>query len=114
MAYIYGFIVVGLFFAALHYFTNLTFSQKWSVITTALAIIAIAIMFNSYQDEVNKHTRDVVKKFNQGEVIICDEVKITNKNYTLSLGTHTFIAKKESVNKGEMFSASECDYNVLK
>ncbi|MBL4730891.1 MAG: hypothetical protein JKY28_05970 [Sulfurimonas sp.] len=109
MAYIYGIILIGLFFAALHYFTDLTHSQKWWVITTVLAIISIAIMFNTYNEQKNEKTRDIVVKFKQGKTINCNEIKVNTQAYTLSVGTYTFIGKENTSNAGQMISLSDCE-----
>lgn len=109
MAYIYGIIIIGLFFAALNYFTDLTHSQKWWVITTVLAILSVAVMFNTYNEQENQKIRDIQTKFNQGQTITCDDKNITNKNYSLSVGTYTFIGKENTPDVGQMISASSCE-----
>ena len=109
MAYIYGIIIIGLFFAALNYFTDLTHTQKWWVITTVLAILSVAVMFNTYSEQQSDKTRDIAMRFNQNKIIECQENNVSNKNYTLSIGTYTFIGKENTTNAGQMISASDCE-----
>ena len=109
MTYIIGLVVIGLFFLALHYFTDLDNSQKWWVTTIVLAILSMAIMFNEYQNQLSEKTRSIAVKFNQGKNIKCDESNITNEFYTLSVGTYTFIGKENTPNSGEMISVADCE-----
>ena len=109
MTYIYGIIIIGLLFAVLHYFTDLNHSQKWWVVTTILAILSVAVMFNTYNEQEAEKTRDVTTKFNQGKTIICNGEEISSKDYTLSVGTYTFIGKDNTSNAGTMISASICE-----
>jgi len=109
MTYIYGIIVIGLFFAALNYFTDLDHTQKWWVITTVLAILSIAVMFNTYTEQENQKTRDIATKFNQSKMITCGTQELNNTNYTLSIGTYTLIGKENTSNAGEMISLSNCE-----
>lgn len=109
MTYIIGLVVIGLFFLALHYFTDLDNSQKWWVTTIVLAIIAIAVMFNEYQNQEAEKTRAVATTFNQGKTVTCNGIDINKDFYELSVGTYTFIGKENTPNAGEMISASDCE-----
>ena len=109
MTYIAGLIIIGLFFLALNYFTNLTHSEKVSVIIVVLSILSIAIMYNEYTKQENQKLLDVTKRFNQNRTIKCDTVDVNNTNYTLSIGTYTFIGKENSPFSGDMISASDCE-----
>lgn len=109
MTYIYGLLIVGLFFAALNYFTDLSHSQKWWIITIVLSILSIAIMFNEYNDSQSKKTLNIAMQFNQNKTIICQDLEINNTNYTLSTGTYTFIGKENTPNYGQMISVSDCE-----
>jgi len=109
MAYIAGLVIVGLFFLALHYFTELTSHQK--IITTAvvLAIILSAIAFNAYSSSQRDKMMSAVLKFNQNKTVNCEGIDVNNANYTLSVGTYTFIGKKDTPNYGQMISVSNCE-----
>lgn len=109
MTYIYGIIVIGLFFTALNYFTDLTHSQKWWIITIILSVLSIAIMFNEYNDSNSQKTLNTAMKFNQNKTIICNDLEINNQTYTLSTGTYTFIGKENTSNYRQMISVSECE-----
>ena len=109
MTYIIGIIVIGLFFLALHYLTDLDNTQKWWTVTIILAVLAIAIMFNEYTEQESIKMRTAVVKFNQSKTIQCDARDINNEFYSLSVGTYTFIGKENTPNAGEMISASDCE-----
>lgn len=109
MAYIIGLVVVVLFFLALNYFTEFNRSQKLTTSAILFAIILMAIMFNTYNDNKNQHTLDVAIKFKQGKTVKCDGVDVNSSLYELSTGTYTFIGKENTPNYGKMISASICE-----
>lgn len=109
MAYIAGLVVVAFFFLALHYFTELTTKQKSIVTAIVLAIVLGAIAFNAYTTTQREQMLNLVTKFNQGKTIECRGLDINNSKYTISIGTYTFIGKKDTDNYGQMISASTCE-----
>ena len=109
MAYAAGIVIVGLFFLVLHYFTELTKTQKALVTAIVLAIVLSAIAFNAYSNSQRDKMLNVVMKFNQNKTVKCDKTDVNNINYTLSTGTYTFIGKKDTPNYGQMISASTCE-----
>jgi predicted negative regulator of RcsB-dependent stress response len=109
MAYIAGLVITGLFFLSLHYFTELTKSQKAMVTAFVLAIILGAIAWNGYGTHQRENMMNVVTKFKQGKTVTCNGTDINNSNYTLSIGTYTFIGKEDTPNYGQMVSASDCE-----
>ncbi|MEN8302517.1 MAG: hypothetical protein ABFQ64_00430 [Campylobacterota bacterium] len=109
MAYIAGLVIVGFFFLSLHYFTELTKSQKATITAIVLAVVLSAIAFNAYSSSQRDKMLNVVVKFKQSKTVKCSGIDINNSNYTLSTGTYTFIGKKETPNYGQMISASSCE-----
>jgi hypothetical protein len=109
MSYLIGLVVVGLFFLALHYFTDLSHKQKIVVTVVALSIVLSAVIFNSYADKQRERMMSVVIKFNQNSTVNCDGVDVNSTNYTLSIGTYTFIGKEKTPFYGQMISASKCE-----
>ncbi|MCD4668096.1 MAG: hypothetical protein K8R44_05850 [Sulfurimonas sp.] len=109
MAYLAGIIIVGFFFLALHYFTELTSQQKLIISSVILAIILCAIGYNTYTSSQRDKMMNIVIKFKQSKTIICNGIDVNNSNYTLSIGTYTFIGKEDTPNYGQMISASSCD-----
>ncbi len=109
MAYIVGIVVTALFFLSLHYFTELNKHQKTIVTTVVLIAILSAIAFNSYSNSQREKMLSVVLKFNQNKTVQCNGVDVNNKNYTISIGTYTFIGKKDTPNYDQMISASSCE-----
>ena len=109
MTYIIGLVLIGLFFLALHYFTDLNNSQKWWVTTMVLSLLAMAVMFNEYQNQLAEKTRSVALHFNQGKTIQCEDINVTQETFTLSVGTYTFIGKENTPQAGEMISVADCE-----
>ncbi|MCD6172218.1 MAG: hypothetical protein J7J96_00330 [Sulfurimonas sp.] len=109
MAYLAGIIVVSFFFLALHYFTELTSQQKLIISSVILAIILSAIGYNTYTSSQRDKMMNIVIKFKQNKTIICNGIDVNNSNYTLSVGTYTFIGKENTPNYGQMISVSSCE-----
>jgi hypothetical protein len=108
MAYIFGIVVVGLFFLVLHYFTELDKKQKTIVTSFVLVVILGAIAFNTYSSSQREVMLNAVRAFNQNKTITCDGVDVNKTNFTLSVGTYTFIGKKDTPFYEQMISASKC------
>lgn len=108
MAYIIGLIVVTLFFLSLHYFTELTKTQKITISLLTFAVIVAAITYNSYTGAQRESMMQTVTKFQQDKTVHCEGVDVNSTNFTLSIGTYTFIGKKDSPYYGQMVSASKC------
>ena len=109
MAYIAGLVIVGLFFLSIKYFTQLSKKQEIIVSIVVLLIIFGAITFNSYSNSQRDQMTNVVLKFNQNKTVKCNGIDVNNSNYTLSIGTYTFIAKENSPNYAQMISVSSCE-----
>jgi len=109
VAYIIGLIIVGLFFLALHYFTEFSRQQKVIVTTLVLGVVLFAIAFNTYSNSQRDKMLDAVLKFNQHKTITCKGVSVNDENFTLSIGTYTFIGKENTPYFSQMISASTCE-----
>ena len=92
----------------MHYFTELTKSQKTVATLVILAIISAAVAYNHYKAQQAKKMLDVVTRYKQGKTIICGGREINATTYSLSIGTYTFIGKKNTPHYAEMVSASTC------
>ena len=108
MGYIYGLIVSGLFFLAMHYFTELTKSQKAVATLVILTIISAAVAYNHQKKQEEKKMLDIVTRYKQGKTIMCEGREVNSSTYSLSVGTYTFIGKKNTPHYAEMVSASTC------
>ena len=108
MAYIIGLIVVIIFFLVLHYFTDLNKSQKIITAIVVFSVISGAIAYNSYGYSQRDNMLNVVLKFNQNKNVKCNGIDVNNTDYTLSVGTYTFIGKENTPHYSQMISVSEC------
>ncbi len=109
MAYIYGLIIVTLLFAALHYFTELGKSQKVLIGAVLLVIILGAVAYNKYNQSQRDTMLNAIIKYKQGKTVTCNGVDVNSSVYSLSIGTYTFIGKKNTPHYAEMISASTCE-----
>jgi len=109
VAYILGLLIVGLFFTVMHFYTELNAKQKLTATIVVLLFVMGAIFYNTLQSAKADHIRAVMLHFNQGKNIKCDEIDVTKINFTLSIGTQTFIGKPESTHAGKMIQASGCE-----
>ena len=109
MAYIYGLIIVALLFSALHYFTELNKSQKLIIGAVLLFIILGAIAYNKYNQSQREKMLNIIIKYKQGKTIQCNGVDVNSSMYSLSVGTYTFIGKKNTPYYAEMISAITCE-----
>ena len=109
MTFIVGLILLGFFILAMNYFTEFNNTKKISIIITILSVMAIAVMFNEYSNQKNQKMLDATLKFKQGKTIKCNGKDINSTNYTLSIGTYTFIGRQNTPNFDEMVSASSCE-----
>ena len=108
MAYIAGLVIAGIFFLALHYFTEVSKSQKITIASVALGVILAAITYNSYSSSQREQMLGAVLHYKQGKTIQCAGEDVNSSLYSLSVGTYTFIGKKDTPNYARMISASTC------
>ena len=109
MAYIVSFVLlIGLFYI-LHYFTELTKMHKISITTALFVIIYGAIAYNTYQNNQRQKLLNIVTKYKQGKTIQCKDREVNAATYSLSIGTYTFIGKKNTPHYAEMISATDCE-----
>jgi hypothetical protein len=108
VSYLFGIIVVVLFFVILHYFTELTHKEKAGVSLVLLLFIAGAIYYNNAQNRYREHINTITLKFTQKKKILCRGVEVNQSNFTTSIGTYTFIGKEGTKHASEMFSFDQC------
>ena len=51
---------------------------------------------------------NVVLKFKQNKTVNCNGIDVNNSQYTLSIGTYTFIGKENTPHYSQMISVTEC------
>lgn len=108
MAYILGLVIVALLFLAMHYFTEFTKQQKLISSAILLTIVFFAIAYNNYSNKQRALMLDVVTRYEQGKTVRCGAKDVNSSLYSLSIGTYTFIGKKETPFYAEMISVSSC------
>ncbi len=108
MGYILGLLAVILFFAAMHYVTELNTTQKLGATLFFVLIIVGAFYYNHYQNMQREHITAIALKFEQNKKILCEGVEVNASNFSESVGTYTFIGKEGTPHAGRMFSFEQC------
>ena len=108
MSYIIGFVLVVVVFLLLHLFSEVTKIQKIAFTSSLLVVILGAIAYNNETTQQRDKMMQTIIKFNQNKTIVCDGLDVNKSNYSLSIGTYTFIGLKNKPNYGQMISASTC------
>ncbi len=109
MAYIFGLLIVVIFFGVMHFFTELKVKEKVIATVAILSFVMGAIFYNTLQNAEAEHVRDVMLRYKQGKSLECDGVEVSKKSFTLSIGTQTFIGRPESKYTGQMVAAKGCE-----
>lgn len=109
MAYLFGLLVVALFFGVMHFFTELNVKQKLVATLLFLAFVMGALFYNTLQNNNAAHVRDVMLRYNQEQTLQCSGLEVSKADFSLSVGTQTFIGRPESRHAGKMVTASECE-----
>jgi len=108
MSYIIGLIVVVLFFVALHYFTELNYSQKLGISLGVAAVIGGAYGYNRMSDAQRQHTLEIELKYQQNKTVVCEGIDVNKTYFSYSVGTQTFIGREGTAHYGRMLNASKC------
>ena len=108
MSYLYAFVFLALLFSVLHYFTELSIKQKGITIFLFVIIVFAAYLYNSYSASQQEKILQITRDFQNGKTLTCMGKDINSSNYTLSIGTYTFIGKENTPNSGDMVSVSSC------
>lgn len=108
MTYLIPLVIITLLFLILHYFTELTQKQKAITMGVVVMISILASLYNYYSNQERDRVLEAINSFNQNKTLICDDIEVNNQNFTLSVGTYTFIGKKDSEHSGKMISAYKC------
>ena len=109
MAYLFGLLVIALFFWVIHFYTELDTKQKIGATVAAGSVVMGAIFFNYLQAQKSAHVGKVMRRFDQGKIVECGDISVSNKSFSLSIGTQTFIGLKNSPHGEVMLTASECE-----
>lgn len=108
MAYLYALVVLALIFGVLHYFTELGVKEKIIFASVFAVAILAGYLYNSHSASEQEKILRVTRDFQNGKTLTCKGKDINSSNYTLSIGTYTFIGKENTPNSGDMVSASSC------
>ncbi len=108
MLYLFGILLLVLLFVVLHFFTEISLSQKLVVSSVLLFIILGAYLFNQSSESRRLHLENVLLDFTHGKTIQCNNIDVNNSEFSYSSGTQTFLGKKESEMFGRIISLDQC------
>jgi len=109
VGYITAIAIVLILFMLMHYFTELTHTQKITITATLLGFILFAWGYNLYKAKEREKMYDIVIKYKQGKTIHCGKYDVNATNFSLSTGTYTFIGKEKTPYYAVMISAYDCE-----
>jgi hypothetical protein len=108
MSYIFGLIVVALFFTIMHYFTELDTRQK-VIATVFLTLLVVgAVVYNEHMETEREHILAVELKYSQNRNILCNKTDVNKSTFSYSVGTQTFIGRKNTPYYNQMYSVDQC------
>jgi len=108
VAYIAGLVIALLFFIALHYFTELSHKQKAMVTAVLVLIIGSAYGYNMMNENERQQIAAVELQYAQDKTVHCNGIDVNKTNFSFSVGTHTFLGRKDTPNYKQMINAREC------
>ncbi|HQS66252.1 MAG TPA: hypothetical protein PLM93_03555 [Sulfuricurvum sp.] len=108
MGYLLWFGIVVIAFMWMHFFTSLSFRQKWITLLLLTLIIANAILYNIMKDLESKHINEMQLKYTNGETLRCNGVNVNRETFGYSVGTQSFIGNQGTRYPNQIFSAAEC------
>lgn len=111
MTYLLGIVLTLILFSAFYFFTEIALKQKLTVFGSFTILILSAIYFNNLETIKRDKISNIVILFQQGKNIQCNTTEVNSSNFTLSVGTFTFIRKRKTPYFGQMFSLSKCEIN---
>lgn len=109
MSYLYALTVIGLLYFVMHFFTELSHKQKLGVTGVLMLIVAAAALYNRSVAHDQAYVREMILNFNQHYTLECSGVEVSDREFTLSVGTQSFIGKEGTPHAGEIYSASACE-----
>ena len=109
MGYLYGLVVIGVLFTTLHYFTELRNKQKIAISVVAGLLVLSAYLYNLSSQGEQEQILLSLQAFENNQTLTCKNgKKVNSMNYSLSVGTYTFIGKENTPYNSDMISVRSC------
>lgn len=109
MAYVYLFIAVAAFYAAIHRFTELQTKQKLLGSAVFFALVLAIVWFETHNDNQRDKVHQLVFAFEHNKTLVCQEDVLVNKeNFNYSIGGHSFLGRANTSVKGLIIPISTC------
>ena len=109
MAYVYLFIAVAAFYAAIHRFTKLQTKQKLLGSAVFFVIVLAIVWFETHNDNQRDKVHQLVFAYEHGQILVCQETQEVHKDlFNYSVGGHSFLGKAKTSVKGLIIPISTC------
>ncbi len=108
MGYILIATILVLLFAILHFFTELGNREKISIVSALAFIVLFGYFYNVHTQNLREHIIDIQVAFKQGKTLKCGKYDVNYTNFTYSVGTSTFIGKKDTPHYSKMIDSEIC------
>jgi len=108
MAYILGVVLVVVFFTVLHFFTELSTKQKGITTAVLASFILGAYLYNQNTENRRLLLENILLEYQHDKEIVCADIKVSNKEFSYSSGTQTFLGLKDTPSYGRIISLDKC------
>jgi hypothetical protein len=78
-----------------------------SILLFLILIIIISIFTNIQRNTEKQHAK-IINLFNRNKIIICDEIKVSKKDFNFISGTLVFMGKEKSDFQAQIIPLNEC------
>lgn len=108
MIYLLWFVISIAVFVWMHYFTALSTKNKGLITLIVTLVVANAALINFMNDKEGELASAAQLKFDNNQTLVCGDVNVSMENFTYSVGTQSFIGKKNSPFASKIISAAGC------
>ncbi|MGB2552969.1 hypothetical protein [Campylobacter sp. CCUG 57310] len=72
-------------------------SKKAKILIASFVVVVgvLAYVYESAFEDSQAKTRELLSAFNQGKILKCGEMEVSNKKFNYEFGTASFVAKRE-------------------
>ncbi|MCR4941694.1 MAG: hypothetical protein K5978_02730 [Campylobacter sp.] len=102
---------IAVLFTAIWAIKDEKLSKKFKTILTLvlLGILLFAYIFESVQSGKSANSREILQNFNQGKIILCRDINVSQEKFNYEFGTGCFMPKREFKElNGLILPISEC------
>ena len=101
-------IVLVFFVLGFMFLSKFNASSKRNLILGIASLIFLIAGYTMMQDKSENQNLQMLISYNQGKILLCKEVEVSNKDFNYVSGTLSFVAKESSMYKGITLQLEDC------